>query len=48
MKNYAYPDEFIKHGEVEKLEKIYGLDEDSIVKEIIRERETYEQIATIK
>ena len=26
MKAYAYPDEFIRHGSVEELEKIYGLD----------------------
>lgn len=30
IKNYAYPDEFIKHGEVNELEKIYGLDEGAI------------------
>ena len=33
IKNYAYPDEFIKHGEVSQLEKIYGLDEDTIMKD---------------
>ena len=26
FKSFAYPDEFIKHGKVEELEKIYGLD----------------------
>lgn len=26
IKNYAYPDEFIKHGSVEELEKIYGFE----------------------
>ena len=30
--NYAYPDEFIKHGEVDKIEKKYGVDVDTIVK----------------
>ena len=25
VKNYAYPDEYIKHGSVEELEKIYGM-----------------------
>ena len=30
IKNYAYPDEFIQHGEVEELEKIYGLNEEDI------------------
>ncbi len=28
----AYPDEFIKHGSVEELEKIYGLDEENVLK----------------
>lgn len=31
IKNYAYPDEYIKHGSVEELEKIYGLDTKTIV-----------------
>lgn len=31
IKKYAYPDEFIKHGEVRELEKIYGLDEENII-----------------
>lgn len=31
IKNYAYPDEFIKHGSVEELEKIYKLDIESIM-----------------
>ena len=30
IKSYGYPDEFIKHGEVKELEKLYGLDEESI------------------
>ncbi len=30
IKNYAYPDKFIQHGEVGELEKIYGLDEQTI------------------
>ena len=34
VKVYAYPDKFIQHGSVEELEKIYGLDEDSIVEDI--------------
>ena len=34
IKSYAYPDEFIRHGGVEELEKIYKVDEKSIVKEI--------------
>ena len=34
IKSYAYPDKFIQHGSVEELEKIYHLDEESILKEI--------------
>ncbi|MCI8272644.1 MAG: 1-deoxy-D-xylulose-5-phosphate synthase [Clostridia bacterium] len=37
IKNYAYPDQFIEHGTVEELEKIYGLDEEKIEKEIRKE-----------
>ena len=32
---FAYPDEFIKHGKVEELEEIYGLDENSIINKIL-------------
>ena len=31
VKNFAYPDKFIQHGGVEELEKIYGLDEQTII-----------------
>lgn len=34
IKSYAYPDEFIKHGSVDELEKIYGLDEENIINEV--------------
>ena len=34
LKSFAYPDEFIKHGKVEEIEKIYGLDKESIKSEI--------------
>lgn len=34
IQKYAYPDEFIKHGGVEELEKIYGLDEEGIFEKI--------------
>ena len=30
IKSFAYPDEFIKHGSVPELEKVYGLDCESI------------------
>ena len=32
---FAYPDEFIKHGKVEELEELYGLDENSIINKIL-------------
>lgn len=32
VRNYAYPDKFIQHGEVGELEKIYALDEETIIK----------------
>ena len=34
IKTYGYPDEFIQHGSVEELERIYKLDEEQIFKEI--------------
>lgn len=37
IKNYAYPDEFIQHGKVDELEKIYKLDKDNIKKEILEQ-----------
>ena len=36
FKQYAYPDEFIKHGKVEELEKIYGLDSITIKNDILK------------
>ncbi len=36
IKAYGYPDEFIKHGKVEEIEKLYGLDEESIKDDIIQ------------
>jgi len=38
IKSYAYPDEFIKHGSVEKLEKIYSQDAKSIYEYILKMR----------
>ncbi len=35
--NFAYPDQFIKHGSIDDLEKKYGLDVDSMYKEIKKE-----------
>ena len=34
---FGYPDNFIQHGKVEEVEKIYGLDEDSIYNKISSE-----------
>lgn len=34
-KSYAYPDIFVKHGSVMEIEKKYGLDVDSIAKDIL-------------
>jgi len=34
FKAFAYPDEFIKHGKVEELEKIYNLDPENIANDI--------------
>lgn len=36
IKTYGYNDEFIQHGDVEQLEKIHGMDAESIVKEVER------------
>lgn len=34
IKNYAYPDKYIEHGSVEELEEIYGVDVESIKKDL--------------
>lgn len=34
FRKYGYPDEFIKHGSIPEIEKKYGLDADSIAKDI--------------
>ena len=31
VQSYGWKDEFIRHGKVEELEKLYGLDEETIV-----------------
>ena len=36
LKSFAYPDKFIKHGKVEELEEIYGLDEKNTIKEVMK------------
>ena len=35
-KSFAYPDEFIKHGKIEQLEKVYNMDVDSIFDSILK------------
>ena len=36
--NFAYPDEFIKHGSISEIEKKYGLDIESIYKKIKKDK----------
>lgn len=43
IKNYAYPDQYIQHGSVEELEKIYEVDEEEIVKKC---REEFKKVTT--
>ncbi len=37
IKHYAYPDQYIEHGSVEELEEIYGVDEETIVRNFRKE-----------
>ena len=46
IKSYAYPDEFIKHGSVEELEKIYRIDKENIIKNI--KGDDYDKARNIK
>jgi len=39
IKGFGYPDKFIEHGKVEELEKLYKLDKESIVQEIIKNKQ---------
>lgn len=41
LKNYAYPDQYIEHGEVVELEKIYGVDVQTIKKDFEKETSKY-------
>ena len=38
LQTYSYPDKFIEHGSVEELEKLYGLDEENIARNITKKR----------
>ncbi len=44
IKAYAYPDKFIQHGSVDELEKIYHLDEESIIKDLLENEEERETL----
>ncbi len=44
IKSYAYPDEFIKHGEVSELEKIYHQDSKLIYEEIVKMKKKNKKI----
>ena len=44
IKSYAYPDEFIKHGQVNELEKIYHQDSKSIYEEIVKMKKKNKKI----
>ena len=37
FRSFGYPDEFIKHGSIEEIEKIYGLNKENIANEIMNE-----------
>ncbi len=39
LKNFGFPDEFITHGSMDQLFRLYKLDPDSIVKKILRMKE---------
>jgi len=39
FKSYAYPDQYIEHGEVVQLEEKYGVDEKRIVEEFVKKSE---------
>ena len=47
IKAYAYPDKFIQHGSVDELEKIYHLDEESIIKDLLENEEERETLKWI-
>ena len=36
IKSFGYPDEFIKHGDINKIEEIYGLGVDKIINNILK------------
>lgn len=38
LQTYSYPDKFIEHGSVEELEKLYGLDEENIARNITKKK----------
>ena len=46
LKKFAYPDEFIKHGSVDEIEKKYGLDVGSIVQWVREQRTNIKMMKT--
>lgn len=44
LKNYGYLDEFIKHGTVEEIENLYGMNEEDIVNSIKKEYKERKEI----
>ena len=48
IKSYAYPDEFIKHGEVSELEKLYHQDSKSIYYDIVKMKKKNEKVKNKK
>ena len=45
LKSYAYPDQYIEHGEVVQLEEKYGVDEKQIREEFYKSIENKETVA---
>lgn len=44
VQNFAYPDEYIRHGTVDELEELYNLDAKNIINKIVEELEEQEKI----
>ena len=43
LQTYSYPDKFIEHGSVEELEKLYGLDEENIARNITKKYNLFQK-----
>ena len=44
VKGFGYPDTYVKQGSIEEIEKEYGLDAKSILKELLKEEEIYGKV----